>query len=250
MTHLTTNCHVLCFFKTLVPLIVILCKAIGNAGFSEGVVRMTLMSAKVLIRGGTSDNSEKKMQIKALSRRRVGVIHPANLKAPLPDMPGMPILVPDHPVGKVLIQGIVDDTILMKSIGLESSSKSDVPILMPLKSLLKSVSAGMNDNCLLLRKVYRKMQNARLIVLNLKEVKTPVCLTAANIACIQVKLNLILGSAKLHGGTIVALVHILVNVFHSLDRGNRLHIDVTPVLPDEISAMTDDPGVVKLMLAH
>src|SRR6266852_7501056 len=95
-----------------------------------------------------------------------------------------------------------------------------------------------------------KTQNTGLMILDLKEVKVPVCLTAANIACIQVKLDLILGSAKLHGGTIVALVHILVNVFHSLDRGNRLHIDVTPVLPDEISAMTDDPGVVKLKLAH
>ncbi len=79
--HLTTNCHVLCFFKTLVPLVVILCKAIGNAGFSEGVVGMTLMSVKVFIRGGTSNN----------------YIQPANLKAPLPNMPDMPILVPDHP---------------------------------------------------------------------------------------------------------------------------------------------------------
>src|SRR5713101_3372628 len=207
----------LCFFKTLTPLIIILCKAIGNAGFSEGVIGMTLMSAKVLIRGGTSDDSEKKTQIKALSRRRVSVIHPANLKAPLSDMPGMPILVPDHPVGKVLIQGIVDDTILMKSIGLEPSSKSGVPILMPLKSLLKSVSAGTNDNCLLLRKVYRKMRNARLMILNLKEVKTPVCLTAANVACIQVKLDLILGSAKLHGGMIVALVHIFEDVLDCFD---------------------------------
>jgi len=208
---------VLCFFKTLAPLIVILCKAIGNAGFSEGVFGIALICAKVLIRGGTSDNCEKETQIKALSRRGVSIIHPANLKAPLPDGPSMCGLVPDHPVGKVLIQGIVDDTILMKSIGLEPSSESGVSVFMPLKSLLKSVSAGTNDNCLLLRKVYRKTQNARLMVLNLKEVKTPVCLTAANVACIQVKLDLILGSAKLHGGTIMALVHIFEDVLDCFD---------------------------------
>src|SRR5713101_2637133 len=215
--HLMTNSHMLCFFKTLTPLIVILCKAIGNAGFSEGVIGMTLMSAKVLIRGGTSDDSEKKMQIKVLSRRRISIIHPANLKAPLSDFPGMRVLVPDHPVGKVLIQGIIDHPILVSSICLEPSSESGVSVLMSLKSLLKCVSAGADNNCLLLGKMNCKTQNARLMVLNLKEVKTPVCLTAADIARIQVKLDLILGSVKLHGGTIVALVHIFEDVLDCFD---------------------------------
>src|SRR6266849_4167458 len=220
MAHLKTNCHMLCFFKTLAPLVVIFCKAIGNAGFSEGIIGNTLMSAKILIRGGASDDSEKKTQIKALSRRRVSIIHPANLKASLSDFPDMRILVPDHPVGKVLIQGIVDHPILVSSICLEPPSESGVPVLMSLKSLLKCVSAGVNDNCLLLGKMNCKTQNARLVILDLKEIKAPVCLTAADIAHIQVKLDLILGGPKLHGGTIMALVHILVNVFHSLDRGN------------------------------
>ena len=85
------------------------------------------------------------------------------------------------------------------------------------------------------------------MLLNFKEVETPGCLTAANITRIQVKLDLILGSAKLHSGAIVALIHILEYVFDSLDRGNGLHIDMTPVLPDEILAVTDDPSIVNLI---
>jgi hypothetical protein len=103
LAHLTTHSHVLCFFKALAPLIIILCKAIGNAGFSKGRIENTLKGAKVFIRGGTLNNSEKKMQIKALPSRRMGMIHPADLKAHMPGSPDMCILVPDHLVRKVLI---------------------------------------------------------------------------------------------------------------------------------------------------
>ena len=92
-----------------------------------------------------------------------------------------------------------------------------------------------------------KMQDTGLMLLNLKEVETSSCLTAADIACIQVKLNLILGSAKLHSGAIMALIYILEYVPDSLDRGNRLHINVTSILSDEIFAMTDNPSVVNLI---
>jgi len=52
---------------------------------------------------------------------------------------------------------------------------------MPLKSLLESIPVGMDDNCLLLGKMDCKMQNTGLMILDFKEVKAPVCLTAANI---------------------------------------------------------------------
>jgi hypothetical protein len=55
------------------------------------------------------------------------------------------------------------------------------------------------------------------MILNFKEVKVPVCLIAADIMCIQVVLNLIMGNAKLHGGVIMALVNILVNVLDHFD---------------------------------
>ena len=55
------------------------------------------------------------------------------------------------------------------------------------------------------------------MILNLKEVKVPVCLTAATVMYIQIVLDLIMGSAKLHGGTIMTLVHILVDVLNSFN---------------------------------
>jgi hypothetical protein len=200
-----------------VPLIVVLCETIGNAGFSESGVDNTLMSTQVFIRCSTFDNSEKETQVEALCSRGMGIIHPANLEAPLPDSPKVCVFVPDHLVRKVLIKGIVDDTILMKGIGFEPSSESGIPVLMPLKSVLNSVPINVKDNWLLLGKMDRKAQNTGLMILNLKEIKAPGCLTAANITRIQIVLDLILSSAKLHGGTIMALVHILVDVLDGFD---------------------------------
>jgi hypothetical protein len=56
-----------------------------------------------------------------------------------------------------------------------------------------------------------------------------------------------MSSAKLHGGAVMALVDILVDVLDSLDRTDGLHIDMTPVLPDKILVVTDDPSVVNLI---
>ena len=72
VAHLTSNCHVLCFFQALVPLIVILSKAMGNTGFSESGVENTLKGTQGFKRGGTLDNSEKETQIKALSSKGDG----------------------------------------------------------------------------------------------------------------------------------------------------------------------------------
>jgi hypothetical protein len=72
-------------------------------------------------------------------------------------------------------------------------------------------------------------------------------LTAANIACIKVKLDLIIAGTKLHSGTVMALIHILIYILDGLDRGNRLHIDMTVIAPDEILAMTDNPLVIDLL---
>jgi hypothetical protein len=45
---------------------------------------------------------------------------------------------------------------------------------------------------------------------------------------------------------IMALVHILIDVLDSLDRSNRLHIDMAPIPPDEIWGVADDPLIVDL----
>jgi hypothetical protein len=126
--------------------------------------------------------------------------------------------MPDHLARKVLIEGVVDNAILMKSIGLEPSSESGVPVLMPVKSLLNAdIPVGIKNDCLLLGKMDLKAQNTGQMILDLKEIKAPVCLTAADIACIQVVLDLIMSSAKLHGGAIMALVDILVDILDSFN---------------------------------
>jgi hypothetical protein len=157
LMHLMANCHVLCFFKALVPLIVIFCKAIGNAGFSKGRIENTLKDAKVFKRGSTLDNSEKKAQIKVLPSRGMSIIHSAYLKAPIPGSSDIRILMPDHVVRKVLIKDIAGVLILMSSIVLEPSSKSSVSIIMLLKSLLKSFPARIKDYWLMLGKMNCKV---------------------------------------------------------------------------------------------
>jgi hypothetical protein len=46
----------------------------GNTGLSEDGMKDTLKGTQVFIRGGTLDNSEKKAQIKVLSRRGISII--------------------------------------------------------------------------------------------------------------------------------------------------------------------------------
>ena len=85
------------------------------------------------------------------------------------------------------------------------------------------------------------------MLLHIKEIQAPKSLTAAHIACIQILLDLIIAGAKLHSGVVMALVHILVDVLDSLDRCNRLYIDVTAILPDEIPGVADNPSIVNLL---
>jgi hypothetical protein len=75
-----------------------------------------------------------------------------------------------------------------------------------------------------------KTHNGRNMLLYIKEIEVPHYFIAANIACIQVKLDLIYASSKLHSGPIMPLVYVL----DCLYRGNRLHINVVSILPDKI----------------
>jgi hypothetical protein len=85
------------------------------------------------------------------------------------------------------------------------------------------------------------------MLLHVKEIEAPMSLTAANVAHIKVKLHFICASAKLHGGPVMALVHILVDVLNSLDRGNRLNVNMAAILPDEIFRVADNPLIVNLL---
>ena len=61
-----------------------------------------------------------------------------------------------------------------------------------------------------------KVHNTGDMLLHVKSIKPPHSLTAADIVCIKVKLNLIPASLKLHSGAIMAFIHILIDVFDSL----------------------------------
>ena len=79
-----------------------------------------------------------------------------------------------------------------------------------------------------------KLHNIGNLLLHAEEIESPKSLTTANVACIKIKLDFISASAKLHGGTVMAFVHILVDVLDGLDRGYRLNIDMAAISPDEI----------------
>ena len=112
----------------------------------------------------------------------MGVIHPANLETPLSNGPFRTAFIPDHLVREVLIESIIDLSILVKCIGLKSSSKSGISILISLKSLLGIyVLIRVNDDWLMVRKMNSKAQNTGLMIMHLKEVKSPICLTATNV---------------------------------------------------------------------
>jgi hypothetical protein len=85
------------------------------------------------------------------------------------------------------------------------------------------------------------------MLLHLKEIKMPSSFTARDVSGIQVLLNLILTSAKLHGGAVVTLVHIFINVLDRFDGGDGLHIDMAAILPDEESRVTDYPAIVDML---
>ena len=75
-------------------------------------------------------------------------------------------------------------------------------------------------------------------------------LTTADVACIQILLDFISTGSKLHGGPIMAFVHILVDVLDGLNGGNGLHIDVTAISPDEVLGVADNPLVGDLLASN
>jgi hypothetical protein len=55
------------------------------------------------------------------------------------------------------------------------------------------------------------------MIMHLKEIEMPACFIAINISYIQVLLNFINTPVKLHSGTIMTLVYILVYVLNSFN---------------------------------
>jgi hypothetical protein len=62
-----------------------------------------------------------------------------------------------------------------------------------------------------------KANNIRNMLLHVKEIEAPMSLTAADVACIKIKLNFISTGAKFHGSSVMALINIFINIFYGLD---------------------------------
>src|SRR6266567_4689941 len=79
-----------------------------------------------------------------------------------------------------------------------------------------------------------------------KFIYVPAGLNGRNVTCIKVFLDFIslLVSRHLHGGSVMTLVDVLVNVFHSLNRSTDLYIDVAVELGRKIRIVGDNITVV------
>src|SRR6202023_1223389 len=89
---------------------------------------------------------------------------------------------------------------------------------------------------LLTWKVDLKADNVGINCMHLISHQTPKSLALRDVACIQIELDLILTLAKLHSGTVMALVDILVDVLDASDRADALHVDMTAILPEQKDA--------------
>jgi hypothetical protein len=67
---------------------------------------------------------------------------------------------------------------------------------------------------------------------------------------IQILLNLIPTGVKLHGGAIMALVHILIDVLDCFNRGDKLYIIVAAILLNKIREVADHPSIVNLKFVN
>jgi hypothetical protein len=190
----------------------------------EGWMLNTFKGVKVFPVCGTSDIGKKKAKVKALSRSRVGIVHPANSKSSLPVGPPRVFLVilPYHLGRIVLVEKIKDfTTFWLISIGHEPSSKCGGTFCIGIDSLLYVASCiRVKGNPLLVGEMNLKADNIGNLLLHMEEIETPQSLTAANIACIQILLDLILAPAKLHGSPVMALVYIFIDILDCFDRGN------------------------------
>jgi hypothetical protein len=205
-----------------------------------------LKSAQVCSRGCTWNIGEKKAKVEELSTGGMDVEHSANSKAPGPVSPDALVLqVPNHLSRIVLIKKLANEVIWWECcIFLVPCSECGIQTAMFKKGLAKLCIIRVKDDTLLIRKVDLKAHYIGVLLLHVKKVKPPHSLTAANEPRIQVLANLICSSAKLHCCPVMALVDILVDVLDSLDRGNRLYVDMAPVLPEEIGRMAHHPLVV------
>ena len=121
---------------------------------------------------------------------------------------------------------------------LEKGSESGITFSYMLHDLLHSLlTVLIPSDILLARKVDLKLDDIWRSTMHEKMEEIPDAFTSRNIVSIQILFDFIVASSKLHGDAIMAFVHILENILHSLDYSNTLDVDVATILPDEIGTI-------------
>ena len=95
-------------------------------------------------------------------------------------------------------------------------------------------------------KMYHQYLNRRSVFVAWILENAPSSLHGANIAPTDILLDFIRACIKLDGGTIRALVDILVNIFHRVKTVACLDVDVGFVLPAQIGIVRYDPFISHL----
>jgi hypothetical protein len=212
MTELPTRLHGLGLLETLMPLLVILQKATGKTRLPEGWSLDTIKGEKILEAGGPLDGSEEEAEVESLSRGRLGKIHPADSKVALPGFhPACP-LVHNQLGGSVLVEEVLGEFWIVLA-GLEEGGEGGELAGCALHNLPEGVGTiCVESDRLLVREVDLETRDTGRAVMHAEVHETPDAFTGANIASVQIELDLVLASAELHGDAIVTLVDVLVYV--------------------------------------
>jgi hypothetical protein len=106
-------------------------------------------------------------------------------------------------------------------------------------SLLQDILGSIfpiEDHILFVLKMDRQVIDGGIFQMHGKFKEMPCCLHGRNVATVQVGLDLVV-TLGLQSGTVWSLVNVLVHIFHRLDGGADLNIDVALELHQELSAM-------------
>ena len=136
-------------------------------------------------------------------------------------------------------------------IGFEVCSKLGIPLSLLIYHFLKISSyLCIPGDCLLLWEVDLKTDNVWKLLMHVKPKQSPNSFTCRHIARIQIELDLIQATPKLHCCAIMTLVHILVDVLDCLDREKTLHVDVTAKNPKPEAWIRNHSMIVNLMISN
>jgi hypothetical protein len=247
IVKLMTCCHGPCLLQTLLPLLIVLQKAMCEACLSKWGSDNVLKSAEVLIRGCTLDSSEKEPEVEVFTGSGLSIVHPPDGKSALSGLPLVCLLIPHKLWRKVLVRHVLCKLWILL-VGLEVASKGGVMFCSIIGNLLDGLLAILIPGDILLAwKIDLEADDVGESAVHEKVEEAPDTLTGWDIASIKILFDLIIASTELHGDTIMALVDILVDVFDGLDRCNGLEIDMTTILPDEIGTVCDDLAIVDLL---